>query len=54
MKFQNPSLNFFWNGRTDGSTDGRMHMLKPICSPLFQSWGHNKPQQDVSAIAGAN
>ena len=36
MKFQNPSLNFFLNGRKDGRT----HKPKPICSPLFQSWGH--------------
>ena len=46
MKFQNPSLNFFLNGqkdeRTDGRTDGRTHKPKPICSPLFQSWGHKK------------
>ena len=45
MKFQNPSLNFFLNGRTDKRTD----KPKAICSPLFQSWGHNnlypcKPQ----------
>ena len=36
MKFQNPSLNFFLNGGTDTCTD----KPKPICSPLFQSWGH--------------
>ena len=39
MKFQNPSLYFFW-------TDKRMHAgtdkPKPICSPLFQSWGIKK------------
>ena len=38
MKFQNPSLNFFLNGRKDERT----HKPKPICSPLFQSWGHNE------------
>ena len=37
MKFQNPSLNFFFE-----RTEGRMHKPKPICSPLFQSWGHKK------------
>ena len=37
MKFQNPSLNFFLNGRKDVRT----HKPNPICSPLFQSWGHN-------------
>ena len=37
MKFQNPSLNFFLKGRKDART----HKPKPICSPLFQSWGHN-------------
>ena len=36
MKFQNPSLNSVLTGRTDE----RMHKPKPICSPLFQSWGH--------------
>ena len=36
MKFQNPSLNFFLNRRKDART----HKPKPICSPLFQSWGH--------------
>ena len=42
MKFQNPSLNFFLNGRKDGWTNKRTHKPKPICSPLFQSWGHKK------------
>ena len=42
MKFQNPSLNFFLNGRKDAQTDGRTDKPKPICSPLFQSWGHNE------------
>ena len=44
MKFQNPSLIFLTDGRTHGRThtraDGRMDKPKPICSPLFQSWGH--------------
>ena len=40
MKFQNPSLNSVLNGRTDKQTNGRTHKPKPICSPLFQSWGH--------------
>ena len=41
MKFQNPSLNFFLtDGRTHTHT--HTHKPKPICSPLFQSWGHNK------------
>ena len=43
MKFQNPSLNSVLNGRKDERT----HKPKPICSPLFQSWGHN--YQDFSA-----
>ena len=38
MKFQNPSLNAFLNGRKDERT----HKPKSICSPLFQSWGHNE------------
>ena len=38
MKFQNPSLNSVLKGRTDGRTD----KPKAICSPLFQSWGHNQ------------
>ena len=33
MKYQNPSLFFFLNGRMDKP--------KPICSLLFQSRGHN-------------
>ena len=41
MKFQNPTLNFFLNGRKDERTNGRTHKPKLICSPLFQSWGHN-------------
>ena len=41
MKFQNPSLNFILNGRKDGRTNEQTHKPKPICSPLFQSWGHN-------------
>ena len=42
MKFQNPSLNSVLNGRTDKRTNGRTHKPKAICSPLFQSWGHNQ------------
>ena len=42
MKFQNPSLNFFMNGWTQARTHGRKDKPKPICSPLFQSWGHKK------------
>ena len=38
MKFQNPSFEFFLNGRTNKRTD----KPKAICSPLFQSWGHNE------------
>ena len=38
MEFQNPSFKFFLNGRTNKRTD----KPKAICSPLFQSWGHNK------------
>ena len=43
MKFQNPSFKVFLNGRTDKRTD----KPKAICSPLFQSWGHNydKPME---------
>ena len=47
MKFQNPSLNFFFE-RTEGRTNEPTHKPKPICSPLFQSWGHKK-QVRVSA-----
>ena len=43
MKFKNPSLNFF------GRTDARTHKPKAICSPLFQSWGHN----DVKSLSFA-
>ena len=39
MKFQNPSLNFF--ERTDERTDAHTDKPKAICSPFFQSWGHN-------------
>ena len=42
MKFQNPSLNSVLNGRKDERTNGRTDKPKPICSPLFQSWGHNQ------------
>ena len=40
MKFQNPSLILFLNGRTDGRRHGQAetNML-----PLFQSWGHKNP-----------
>ena len=38
MKFQIPSFKFFLNGRTKAQTD----KPKAICSPLFQSWGHNE------------
>ena len=38
MKFQNPSLKNLLNGWTNGHT----HKPKAICSPLFQSWGHNR------------
>ena len=42
MKFQNPSFNFFLNGRTNGRTNKQTDKRKAICSPLFQSWGHKK------------
>ena len=49
MKFQNPSFKFFLNGRTNkrtnARTDKRTDKPKAICSPLFQSWGHNQPVQ---------
>ena len=48
MKFQNPSLNFFFNGRTNERTHGRTHKPKPICSPLFQSWGHNEQKFSIT------
>ena len=38
MKFQNPSFKIFLNGQMHARTD----KPKPICSPLFQSWGHKK------------
>ena len=42
MKFQNPSFKFFWTDRrTNEQTDKRTDKPKAICSPLFQSWGHN-------------
>ena len=40
MKFQNPSLNFFLNRRTNVRTDKWTDKPKAICSPLFQSGGH--------------
>ena len=48
MKFQNPSLNSVLTGRTDGRT----HKPKPICSPLFQSWGHKN--HFLTSIKGRN
>ena len=39
MKFQNPSLVLFLNGRTDGRTEGRTDKPKPICSHFFKVWG---------------
>ena len=44
MKFQNPSLNFFLNGQADTRTHRQTDKPKPICSPLFQSLGHNYHQ----------
>ena len=38
MKFQNPSLNFFFE-RTHEQTHGRTDKLKAICSPLFKVGG---------------
>ena len=37
MKFQNPSLNFFLNGRKDGRTDGRTdeHTSRNQYAPHF-------------------
>ena len=32
------------DGRTDRHRDGSMDKPKPICSPLFQIWGHKKDQ----------
>ena len=40
MKFQNPSFLFLALDFLNGLTDTRTHKPKPICSPLFQSWGH--------------
>ena len=56
MKFQNPSLNSVLTVRTDGRTDGRTHKPKPICSPLFQSWGHKKgvSVSEVLALLSCN
>ena len=51
MKFQNPSLNSVLTGGTDGRTDGRTHKPKPICSPLFQSWGHKNINARVTVFA---
>ena len=43
MKFQNPSFNFFLNGRTDAHTDRRTDgQAESNMLPLFQSWGHNE------------
>ena len=42
MKFENPSFNIFFNGRTNKQTEGRTDKPKAICSQLFQSWGHKK------------
>ena len=38
MKFQNPSFKISLNRLPHRQTDEP----KAICSPLFQSWGHNK------------
>ena len=45
MKFQNPSLIFFFE-RT------RTDKPKPICSPLFPSWGHNEPCCEKTGLRG--
>ena len=44
MKFQNPGLNIFLNGRTDGRTHTRSTegQAETNMLPLFQSWGHKK------------
>ena len=44
MKFQNPSFNVFNAGRKEANTD----KPKPICSPRFQSWGHNADAQIIN------
>ena len=33
-------------------TDGWTHKPKPICSPLFHSWGHNNGILQYGNIAG--
>ena len=40
MKFQIPSFKFFLNRWKNGRTQV-WDKPKAICSPLFQSWGHN-------------
>ena len=48
MKFQNPSFKF---SGTDRRTNGRTDKPKTICSPLFQSWGHNNVTKYVDFCA---
>ena len=45
MKFQNQSLIFF--EQTDKLTNEQADKPKAICSPLFQSLGHNKSNSIV-------
>ena len=49
MKFQNPSLNIF--ERTDERTHTHTDKPNAICSPLFQSWGHNKSERIVDEMS---
>ena len=46
MKFQNPSFKNFFEP-TDKHTNGQTDKPKAICSPFFQSWGHNEAAQIV-------
>ena len=53
MKFQNPSFKMFLkDGRTH--RDGRTDKPKAICSPLFQSWGHNNSLLKLSLAHDLN
>ena len=54
MKFQHPSFEFFLNGRTNAQMHGQTDKPKVICSPLFQSWGHNDSDDYSLALGSKN
>ena len=51
MKFQNPSFDFFLNGRTDGQTTKRMDgQAESNMLPTFSSWGHKKNWEKAKSV----